>query len=846
MKTILGILAFVVTNLFVYSQSVSIQGIVLDQETEQAVPFATIALHTTDENAPTAGTTTDLDGHFSITVQPGSNYRLVFSFMGYKPEEIILEAQSTSGELHLGHVYLLPLAIDLGEVEVEAMARTSANRLDRTSYRAEDFETAAGGHAIDVLSRLPGLSVSPDGEVSLRGTTDFIVYLNGRPTQMDADFLLAQIPASSITGIDVITVPSAAYDAQGKGGIINITTKQDHGQGLSVSVSTLLGGSPWGNKTEPISGDRLSDDRYGAGLSLMYADHNWMFYGGFQYDYRNLHGQRGGTARILDPLTNNYKIMDAGGLKPEWHENISANLGLDSKLSNNSSLSASYYYGSRLQGRTANYLYHIYMADKPDLNSNGTTWDESLVFNPNTGIRKGTFNNFNLDYSFRNETGSIFSASAMFEYSLLSHDIDNPNIFYDANAEELIQRQLHYQQFDETPLHAYRLHLDYQHPISETQTLSMGLQPQHLFISGDFRYDTLGVDSGDWGAFASLENASTLSRFVYAGYIDFSGQWDRLQYKLGLRAEHTDQSLEIDNPDYFNLFERPVQDQYLVQQTDLFPALHAAYTLPGNDVLSLAVNRRISRAPAKNMFPFLYRRHLEVYVVGDPALKPEYIQTYELAFKKNIGNQQLNLTAFHRAVDNAVFRVNTVAEDELVLIRSFTNAGKSTASGAELSANLEWGNRAKVFTTISVYHFHIDADIFGYRENNRSTNWNVKANGNYNLNRAFRVSADFDLRSAEVTAQGKNELFFIANAALTFSPEKHKSWRFQLRALNIFDSNNRVVATRAYNSEGVQIFYQDTDYYYYGPVAELSISYQLERSSRKKPDVSSSFGADEF
>ncbi len=103
-----------------------------------------------------------------------------------------------------------------------AMTRTVVTRLDRISYRAGDFETARGGTAADLLSHLPALSVSPDGKVSIRGTTDFIVYLNGRPTQIEPDVLLAQLPATSVVGIDIITVPSAAYDAQGKGGIINM------------------------------------------------------------------------------------------------------------------------------------------------------------------------------------------------------------------------------------------------------------------------------------------------------------------------------------------------------------------------------------------------------------------------------------------------------------------------------------------------------------------------------------------------------------------------------------------------------------------------------------------------
>jgi len=829
-----------------YGQQHELSGRVVDSETSDPVPFATVALYEVNNETPLQGTTTDLKGNFSFSTQTDSDLRIAISFIGFNSKEFPIRLQANKYTYELGLIRLDPLSFDLQEVEVSAMARTANKRLDRTSYRAQDFETARGGTAADLLSRLPALSVSPDGEVSVRGTTDFVVYLNRRPTQIEPDMLLAQIPANSIEGVDVITVPSAAYDAQGKGGIINITTKKDAQNGLSLSLNGMLGGSPWGNTTEPIAGDALNDNRYGAGLNLIYAGNGWLLYGGFNYDYRNLHGQRGGTARILDQASGAYKIMDAEGLKPEWHENVSANLGMEKQLTRKSYLAASYYFGSKLEGRTANYLYDIYMTDDLNNTSNSNTWNRTFTFNPNTGIRKGLFNTINLDYTYTTDNNSRWLFAALYEYTVLSHDIDNPNQFYNPDTELLENMISHYKQSDETPLHGYRLSVDYAKELNNGITLSAGFQPQYLNISGDFRYDTLHIASGKWGAYESLENASGLRRGIYAGYVDFAGQWNQLQYKLGLRAEHTDQHLEIDNPDYFNLFERPVQDDYVVQQTDLFPSLHAAYSFDNNDVLSLAASRRISRAPVKNMFPFLYRRHLEVYVVGDPALKPEYIQTYELSYKKNIRKQQFNLTGFYRGVTNAVFRVNTVFPDELVLIRSFTNAGETSATGAELSANLEWGSRAKFFLSASLYHFRVQADIFGYREDNSSTNWNLKGSGNYSISKAFRLAADFDVRSAEVTAQGSNALRYMVNAALSYSPLKHPAWSFNLRALNIFDSNIRGVSTRAFDKAGVQIFYQDTDYYYYGPVAELGVTYNLNYSGKQKPKDKTGFGKDEF
>lgn len=847
-KTIFPLTLLLLASFLLSAQSVSIKGRVVDQATSGPIPFATVAIYENDNSVPLDGTTTDLDGQFGIQVDVSAGTTLGFSFIGFEEQRIELKGAEGRQEVDLGRIALTAIVVNLDEVEVAAMAMTSVSTLERTSYRAADFETARGGTASDLLGRLPGLSVSPEGEVSVRGTTDFVVYLNGRPTQMEPDMLLAQIPANSITGIDIITVPSAAYDAQGKGGIINITTKADAQRGLSVSVNAKLGGSPWGNETDVITGDRLNDDRYGGGFNLMYGENQWLLYGGFNYDYRNLHGSRTGTARILDPLTGDTKIMDAGGLKPEWHENISANVGFDRALSARSGLSGAYFFGRRLEGRTANYLYNNYFTRNSDnsLPKPGNIWNEEYTFNPNAGIRKGLFNTAGLDYTRSTDRDAKWTVSGLYEYSLLSHDIDNPNITYDPATRALAGTMSHYIQRDETPLHGYRLLADYQKLFADGTSLSLGVQPQFVRISGDFSYDTLNVASNSWGAYSSLENSSELRRSIYAVYADASGQRGSLQYKLGLRMEHTNQHLEIDNPNYFNLFERPVLEDYKVQQTDWFPSLHAAYRISDKDNITLAASRRISRSPVKNMFPFLYRRHLEVYVVGDPALKPEYIQALELSYRKTINKQQFNLTGFYRGVTNAVFRVNTVYPQEMVLIRSFTNAGETTAAGAELNANLDLGRRAKLFLGGSLYHFRVQADIFGYQEDNRSTNWTLKGSGNFMLGSQVRLSADFDIRSAEVTAQGRNELFYMTNLAMSYTPARQKAWTFNLRALNIFDSNNRVLSTRAFNSDGIRIFYQDTDFYYYGPIAELMVTYSINRISRERPGDRSGFGRDEF
>ena len=190
--------------------------------------------------------------------------------------------------------------------------------------------------------------------------------------------------------------------------------------------------------------------------------------------------------------------------------------------------------------------------------------------------------------------------------------------------------------------------------------------------------------------------------------------------------------------------------------------------------------------------------------------------------------------------------MNTVYEEENVLIRSYTNSGNTTALGAELNANFVAGKRAKFFLGGSLYNFRIDADIFGYQENNSSTNWSLKGNMNLILTDALKFTVDFDMKSATVTAQGRNELFFVANTALNYTPTKLTAWDFSLKILDFLSSNNTGLNTRVYDSYGVEIFYQETEYIRQGPIAELTVSYAFNSNGKSGKKAKSTFGEEQF
>jgi outer membrane receptor protein involved in Fe transport len=530
-----------------------------------------------------------------------------------------------------------------------------------------------------------------------------MVYLNGKPSQIEPSVLLAQIPSGTIESIDIITVPSAKYDAQGKGGIINITTKKTGDTGLSVSASMLTSGAPWGNYTDQLSNFRMNDNRSGGSLNFIYMKTRLSLYGGFNFSKKNVNGTRPGDSRLLQVNGSYYHMVVSDGLRPEWSENYTANGAMDYQLNDRSIISASYFYGNWTDERYAFYNYHNFYGDENKNEIAGIPVNDDWIYNPNKRNRYGIFHTASIDYTLKNEKISELKISVLFENTALKREMDNLQYQATPSFDAVGDLEEHFKQADNTPLNAFRLSVDYTRKLTNGHSLALGIQPQYCAIVGSFSYDTLNVLTNTWGEYTYFENNIDFNRGIYAGYADYSGSSDKFSYKAGLRLEYTDQVLDIENPDYFTIFDRLKKQSYEIHRLDWFPSVHLNYTISEKNKVTLASSRRINRPPLINMAPFLYREHFEVYVVGDPALEPEYITSFELALNNKAEKHSINLTGFYRAMNNAVFRVNTVYSEENVLIRSYTNSGNSRATGMELVMNFEAGTFAKFLISSSIY-----------------------------------------------------------------------------------------------------------------------------------------------
>ncbi|MBN2480721.1 MAG: TonB-dependent receptor [Bacteroidales bacterium] len=830
----------------VFPQNGSISGIITDKNNGDIIPYATVAIIPQNNESSIKVTNSGDDGNFLVENLASGVYDVMISFIGYTADTIsdilITEQQQ---RINIGNIRLSAYSVAIDEVIVKAAPQTITSKIDRITYRTGDFETARGGNAVDVLNKLPSISVDPNGMVSVRGTPDFMVYLNGKPSQMEPSLLLAQISADAIESIDVIVVPTAKYDAQGKGGIINITTKKTGTEGLSVSANGLIGGAPWGNATSRLGNFDKNDNRLGGSLNLLYMKSKIAVYGGLYYNKKNVNGSRPAYARLLQD-NGSYLHMVADGDRPEWYEYYTANAGIDYQLSNNSRITMFYFYGNRTEGRSALYLYHNYFGDIDKNPVIDVPVDENWIYNPNKRNRIGIFHTVNLDYTKKFNNESDLKISLLYEHSELKRNMENRHFAYETSTKAIGDLKKHFQQNDYTPLDGYWLSIDYKKELSNGHLLELGLQPQYFQTSGTFSYDTLDVLNEIWGDFRDFENAIEFTRGVYSGYVDYSGNIGKIDLIAGLRLEYTDQAMDIENPDYFTIFERITKPRYEVSRLDWFPSLHLNYGYSEMTKLSFAVSRRISRPVLSNMTPFLYREHFEVYVVGDPALKPEYLTNFDLSFNQKIGKQNFTLTGFYRTTDNIVYRVNTVYPEENVLIRSYTNSGNSRSIGMEYTASVLAGKFLRFLFSSSLYNYRVEGDIFGYKENNRSTNWSIKGNASFIFSGSLVLTADFDMKSATVTTQGRNEMLYMANLAVNYTPQRLPGLGFTLKTLDILRSNSTRLNTRAYNIDGVQIFYQETEYARYGPIVEFSVSYDLNMEGKSGKKTDSNFGREQF
>jgi len=810
-----GVLAF---SSFGQSQ---IRGKVLDQLSQAPLEFASVAVYQIGDSALVEGSITDVEGEFLIGgLAPGS-YFLKVSFVGFRTLTNPAFDLAKNEKRDLGVLSLAPDQQQLEGVEVQGQKITSDFKLDKQSYSAESFEAAQGGSATDVLKNLPGISINGEGQLSIRGTTGFVVMLNGKLVQGDPMLILRQLPANGIEKVEWISSPSARYDSEGKAGMINITTKKGTTDGLYLQFNSRLGFPSlenYDNSTKP--------KRFGGDFNLNYLKGKWDVSLGASYQRNDLSGRRVGEVYTISGDTTTYFPSEGERSTDEVNYSGRFTVGYNPNASN--AFSLGFYAGVRDKVRTADILYYDNHAEVA-----GQRLYTLQYFNANEQNRRGDFLLGSLDYSHVFANSSKLSTSLLYEYTLLGGPTINRNLGY-PDLTEVLQDEYN---TNDNPLNGWRVNLDYTFKPQSIGQLLVGYQYRNLDHRGDFVYERKNNETGQFELVPEFSSTVDLQHLIHSAYFQLDKKLEKLSYGAGLRIETMDRD--------FSLKDKAGTLDTLYVYDYLRPFVSANLGYQVNDELQLKANfsQRVERTTTFKMNPFPEREHSETLEQGDPELLPEFINLVEVGLVKSWKANSFYATGYHSRVKNLVNRVNTVYNDT-ILNRIYSNVGTGNSTGIDLGAELYPTDWWKFFAGLNGYYYSIKGEFDDRPVDNSSWVYSFNLTSTFSISPTVSLQASFNYLSKRVTAQGEDGRFYNPNLSIK------KSWLDGRLTANLLWQNIDMGLLKS-NEQRITTFrdgefFTTTNYIYEVDVIVLNLSYTLNSSKNRAKFVKSEFGEKEF
>ncbi len=697
-----------------------ITGVIIDSVSKAPVEFAAISIVDIKSNKPVDGTTTDEKGRFTLSRVAQGNYMLLMSFIGYKMKQIGDIKIERRTEIDLGQVVLVPDIVQLGEVNVVGQAELIEEKVDRLVFNAEKDLTSRGGDATDIMRKVPMLSVDLDGNLSLRGSSNVRVLINNKPSTIVANSVadaLKMIPADMIKSVEVITSPSARYDAEGSAGIINIVTKKSTIKGATLNLNTGVGnrGANLG-----LRGD-LRTGKMGFNLG------GW---GRANYNIKSLNEnvQIGNGVRTEQTTTG----KNGGGFG-------SYSLGWDYDMNPNSSLSA----GARLGTRQQLSSQDLKILKLP---TSGSSVERSSSFRETDIKDISNTMDFNVDYlrSFGKPSQEL-SISTQFSRNNRINNFD-ADLFSDNNTlRELIgttgNENKSYNQES-------TLQLDYQTPIGNNQMLEVGGKGILRNVNSDYTYYSSG----------EAEPAREASQLNYdqnvgAGYASYTlSTKSKFTFKAGARYEYT--HINADQG------EQPI---HIPAYSNLVPSVNISKSLKGGQVLKLAYNRRLQRPGIQYLNPNVNASNPTNITKGNPQLSPELTDQLELSTSFYKNTFYLGVAAFGRLTNNSIESIRT--SESGIITTTYGNIGHKETYGVNINANITLFKKWQMGGGFDSYYVYLTNN--NPNPDLKSTNDGIVASGrfhtNLTLNNGWGIQGFGMLRGRSVELQGSQAGFGFYN-----------------------------------------------------------------------------------
>ena len=795
-----------------------IKGTVIDGQSGGPLEFATISLFSKSDSSLVTGGITDVGGNFSIKrspkpgQRPGPMYAII-EFIGYEATVIdpvkIDREQIRQGNFttDLGEIRVNPGGVDLSEVEVTAERSETQFALDKRVFNVGKDLANRGGTAADILDNGPSVTVDVEGDVSLRGSAGVRILIDGKPSGLATDGnALRQIPAGMIESVEVITNPSARYEAEGMAGIINIVLKKEKRSGFNGSFDATIG----------------LPEIYGVGANLNYrkGKFNWFLNYGLNYK----RGPGGGDLFQWVERDDGNKLyteqerdMERGGLSN------SIRGGIDYYFNEKETLTGALLYKIADEDNFTTITYTDYLNDYPtNLFSNTTRTDDEFE------------DESSLEYSlnYRKELSSrkhFLSARVSYEDRLETEgsDLDQREVFSAPRPDALLTQRSN----NSEGTRMWLFQADYEQPLKgKDHKYELGLRSSLRDIDNDYLVEELA--DTDWKTLPDFTNVFEYDEDVHAAYGQYGNRFGQFSFLAGLRGEYSIVRTELKESDF-----EPNERDYF----NLFPSLFLNYDLSESNSIQTSYSRRIQRPRFWDLNPFFTYSDPRNFYSGNPNLDPEYTDSYEVNFLKIWDKATISSGIFYRHTTGVIQRVQYVNIDTVVnaqtMDTSFISA--NTMRPENLDTRDDSGFEF-TFSVSAIKWLRLDGGVNLYRSITDGTNVNstFKADA-YTMDGRLSTRFSFwdsdlqfrgNFRAPRETTQGKRKAMGSLDVGWSRDFGATKNWTATISVRDLFNSRLRRYENFSDN------FYSEGRFQWRARSASLTVSYRVnQKKQRRRP-----------
>jgi outer membrane receptor protein involved in Fe transport len=772
----------------------TIKGYLVEESSGNPIEYANVVLYTESDSQLVTGCISGHEGAFVLTEVAEGTYYLMVTFIGYQTFKVksisVLKKQKM---LDLGKLELKASAMDLDEVSIQADKSMVEYKVDKKVVNVSGNPSLVGGTAADALRDVPSVSVDIDGNVMLRGSGNFTVLIDGKPTVLSGNDLLKQIPVAAIEKIEVMTNPSAKYDPQGNTGIINIITKKDSDQGFSGLINLTLG-----------TGQKATGS-----VSLNYKRKKTNYF--LKLDMqRNRYRQQSELYResyLSDTMNKLLQTTDRDMLSNRH----SVKIGADYNHSAYSSFSVSGELGliDFDRGFTTTYhqwydpeLIHTYFKSENDFNVYG--WYYAA--------------NASHSYKFKKKkdasiTSTLLYSSWMGNRDEFQHEFLTDKDYVIKSSSSEVRR------LEEEVKNYLQIKSDFVWPVKKGK-IEAGFQIAHRPVIAGIVKEDFNPVSSVWVYDSVFSNELTYYQDVFATYFLYTGELKGFQYQLGIRPEFTDRLMD----------QKTLNKKYPFRKMEFFPSFALTKSLKNNQQLQFSYSRRVNRPNEHHLNPFPDYADRYVTSLGNPALEPEYTNSFELNYVKRMKIGMIAVEAYYRQQNNAFQRYIT-QEDDGYLVVHFQNIERYTSAGIDLSANLALKKWWRLAGSVSAFNYQMEGDIVNVDLPENAFTFVGRANSIFTFSAKSRLQIYGSYNAPAWESQGIRKAFVSLGAAY-----RHEFFK---RKLGVTLSINNPFGLFVYASEmNDPLFHSTFSMNNEANVITLGLSYKINnyKATRRTED----------